>query len=162
MTAATTADGFLGGRLLIHQPVAGYRAGTDAVLLAAAVPARAGDRVLELGCGVGTAALCLMARVPGLSVTGVERQPDYADLARRNASENGLPLQVVTADLARLPAGCAARASITFWPIRPISTRPARPAQPIRAGPRRRPATRRLPPGSMPRCAVSRRVAGSP
>jgi tRNA1(Val) A37 N6-methylase TrmN6 len=103
MTPATTADGFLGGRLTIHQPVAGYRAGTDPVLLAAAVPAVAGERVLELGTGVGTALLCLMARVPGLAATGVELQPEYADLARRNAADNGLPFDVVTADLTRLP-----------------------------------------------------------
>ncbi len=109
MTAGITADGFLGGRLTIRQPAKGYRAGVDPVLLAAAVRARAGDSVLELGSGVGTAALCLMARVAGLSVTGVEVQPDYADLARRNAAENGLPFEVVTADLANLPADLRAR-----------------------------------------------------
>lgn len=103
MTAPTTEDAFLGGRLILQQPARGYRAGTDPVLLAAAVPAMPGQSVLELGCGVGAAALCLMARVPGLDVTGVELQPDYADLARRNATRNALPLGVVTADLARLP-----------------------------------------------------------
>ena len=60
------------------------------VLLAAFVPARPGERVLDLGCGAGTAALCLAARVPGLDLHGLELQPDYADLARRNAAENGL------------------------------------------------------------------------
>ena len=110
MTGATTEDAFLGGRLVLHQPARGYRAGTDPVLLAAAVPATPGQSVLELGCGVGTAALCLMARVPGLDVTGVELQPDYADLARRNAARNALPLGVVTADLARLPDDLRQRA----------------------------------------------------
>lgn len=110
MTAPTTEDAFLGGRLVLHQPARGYRAGTDPVLLAAAVPATPGQSVLELGCGVGTAALCLMARVPGLDVTGVELQPDYADFARRNAARNALPLGVVTADLARLPDDLRQRA----------------------------------------------------
>lgn len=104
-----TRDGFLGGRLAILQPRTGYRAATDPVLLAAAVPARAGQSVLELGCGVGVASLCLLARLPGLSATGIERQPDYADLARRNAAAAGLPLTVVTADLCDLPAGLRGR-----------------------------------------------------
>jgi tRNA1(Val) A37 N6-methylase TrmN6 len=98
-----TTDAFLGGRLAVLQPKRGFRSGTDAVFLAAAVPAVAGDRVLELGCGAGVAALCLAARVPGLSVTGVERDPVAADLARRNAEANRLPLRVVEADLAALP-----------------------------------------------------------
>lgn len=99
-----TRDRFLGGRLTVLQPRAGYRAGIDPVLLAAAVPASAGQSVLELGCGAGVAGLCLAARVPGLRLTGVELQPDYADLARRNAAENGIAFEVVTADLAAMPA----------------------------------------------------------
>ena len=51
----TTADAFLGGRLTLKQPVAGYRAGVDPVLLASAVAAQAGQSVLELGCGTGAA-----------------------------------------------------------------------------------------------------------
>jgi len=99
-----THDRFLGGRIAVLQPRAGYRAGIDPVLLAAAVPARPGQSVLELGCGVGTASLCLGARVAGLRLTGVEVQPAYADLARRNAAANGIALAVVVADLAALPA----------------------------------------------------------
>lgn len=96
-------DGFLDGRLQLWQPVRGYRSGADAVMLAAACPAEAGQTVLELGCGAGVASLCLGWRVPDLALTGVERQPDYADLARRNAEANGLVLRVVTGDLAALP-----------------------------------------------------------
>jgi tRNA1(Val) A37 N6-methylase TrmN6 len=73
------------------------------VLLAAFVPARAGDTVLELGCGVGTALLCLGRRVPGLGLHGLELQPDYADLARRNAAENGIPATILTGDIAEPP-----------------------------------------------------------
>ena len=61
-----TRDAFLGGRLHLWQPVNGYRAGVDPVLLAASVNARAGQAVLELGCGGGTAMLCLGKRVSGL------------------------------------------------------------------------------------------------
>jgi tRNA1(Val) A37 N6-methylase TrmN6 len=73
------------------------------VLLAAACPARRSQHVLELGCGVGTAALCLATRVPGLALTGVERQSDAAGLARRNAAAAGIEMEVITADIAALP-----------------------------------------------------------
>ena len=98
-----TRDAFLGGRVLIRQPAKGYRAGVDAVLLAAACAAGRGDRVLDLGCGVGTASLCLAARVPELRVTGVERDSETAALARQNAAEAGACLDVVIADVAALP-----------------------------------------------------------
>lgn len=94
----TTKDAFLGGKLHLLQPKAGYRAGVDPVLLAACVPAKQGQSVLDLGCGVGAAALCLGARVPGLELTGVERNADYAALAQQNG------LNAVTADLAQMPA----------------------------------------------------------
>lgn len=96
-------DKFLCGRLRLLQPLKGYRAATDPVLLAAACPAKAGESVLDLGCGVGAAALCLGQRVPGLTLAGLEVQPDYADLARRNSDRNGIPLEVHEGDLARMP-----------------------------------------------------------
>ncbi|MDD9716753.1 methyltransferase domain-containing protein [Dinoroseobacter sp. PD6] len=98
----TSLDGFLGGRLVLEQPLQGYRAGTDPVLLAASVPARAGQSCLDLGCGVGAVALCLMART-GAACTGVELQPGYAALARANASRNDLPLEVIEGDATDLP-----------------------------------------------------------
>ena len=103
MNEALTCDEFLGGRLKLWQPHEGYRAGADPVLLAAAVPAEAGQDVLELGCGGGAAILCLGARVEGLNLTGIELQPSYAALARRNADENGIGLSVIEADLRALP-----------------------------------------------------------
>ncbi len=100
---ALTRDAFLGGRVSAWQPRDGYRAGVDPVLLAASVPARAGDQVLELGCGVGVASLCLAVRVGGLRLFGIERQPQYAELARRNGGAAQIDLTVHTADLAALP-----------------------------------------------------------
>ena len=96
-----TDDALLGGRVTLRQPANGYRAGIDAVFLAAAVPAQAGDSVLDLGIGTGAAALCLLARVPGATVVGLEREPAYAALARHNAMANGWPdrVRVVEGDV---------------------------------------------------------------
>ncbi len=98
-----THDAFLCGKLHLWQPRDGYRAATDPVLLAAACPAVSGQSVLDLGCGVGAGALCLGARVQGLELYGLELQPEYAALARRNADENNIPMQVVCGDLAQMP-----------------------------------------------------------
>jgi len=103
-TDSQTVDAFLDGRVRLTQPRKGYRAGVDPVLLAAAVDARGGQSVLELGCGVGAALYCLNARVPGLSLTGIERQRDYVDLARTNAQQNGAEARIVACDLTALPA----------------------------------------------------------
>lgn len=101
-------DGFLGGRIHVLQPVTGYRAAIDPVLLAAFVPAQAGQRVLDLGCGAGVASLCLAVRVPGLELHGIELQPAYAALARRNAAENGIAFTVHDGDLLQPPAALRA------------------------------------------------------
>lgn len=101
---ALSRDDFLGGALQIDQPETGYRAGSDPVLLAASIPAQRGQRILDLGCGGGIAALCLGRRVAGLHLTGVELQPDYAALAQHNAALNDLQMDVVCADLTKLPA----------------------------------------------------------
>ena len=98
-----TCDDFLGGLVRLWQPRDGYRAGIDPVLLAASVAARPGQTVLDLGCGGGVALICLGARLPGLALWGLELQPGYADLARRNLARNGLDGQIVTGDLGDMP-----------------------------------------------------------
>ena len=106
-----TEDGFLGGRIRIRQPAGGYRAAIDPVFLAASIPVRSGERVLEAGAGHGTAAICLASRVPDCQVFGIEAQPDLVRLANENARLNGLgaSVQVMVGDLVkplpRLPAG---------------------------------------------------------
>ncbi|OWJ68305.1 tRNA1(Val) (adenine(37)-N6)-methyltransferase [Inquilinus limosus] len=87
---AAGEDRLLGGRVRLLQPRDGYRAAIDPVLLAAAVAAGPGERVADLGCGVGAALLCLAARCPEVAVTGVERDPGLAALARDNLGLNGL------------------------------------------------------------------------
>ena len=99
-TCASRAT-LLGGRVHHHQPESGHRTGIEPVLLAASIPARAGERVLEGGTGSGAALLCLAARMPGLVGIGVERDPAVADIARANIAANALAgLFVLAADLA--------------------------------------------------------------
>ena len=90
MPVDVTADAVLGGRLLLRQPRRGHRVGHDAILLAAACPARARERVVDLGAGVGAAGLALAQRVDDCRVTLVEIDPALAALAAENAQANGL------------------------------------------------------------------------
>src|SRR5580700_6778206 len=85
-----TDDAVLGGRLRLLQPRTGHRVGHDAILLAAATAARAGEHAVDLGAGVGAAGLALAVRVAGLTVTLVEIDPALAQLGRDNAERNGL------------------------------------------------------------------------
>lgn len=102
---AITDDTLLNGRVRLRQPSEGYRVAIDPVLLAAAVQAQAGQRVLDAGCGTGAAMLCLAMRVPGIDVTGLEIQPELAALAEENVKLNNLSArgQVVVGDLLALP-----------------------------------------------------------
>lgn len=99
----TTPDRFLGGRVIVRQLETGFRAGLDAVMLAAAVPGE--GQILELGAGAGTASLCLAARAPEAAVTGLEIDPELAALATENAAANGFAGRVrfVAADVFNLP-----------------------------------------------------------
>ncbi|MEE2997847.1 MAG: methyltransferase domain-containing protein [Pseudomonadota bacterium] len=96
-------DSFLGGTVTLRQPVRGYRAAIDPVMLAASVNAGPGERVLEAGTGHGAPAICLARRVPECIVTGLEIQPDLVRLANDNARLNGLAknVQVMIGDLGR-------------------------------------------------------------
>ncbi len=87
---ATTEDDFLGGRLTLAQPKTGSRAGLDALFLAAACPAKAGQKVLDAGSGSGIVALALARRVEGAEVTGIEIDAELCALARGNAARNAL------------------------------------------------------------------------
>lgn len=107
MNTEAAADTLLGGRVRLHQPARGYRVAIDPVLLAAAVDARAGCRVLDVGCGVGAAALCLIDRVPKTRIDGLESMAEFAALARRNARLNGAEdwFKVHVGDLTAPPDG---------------------------------------------------------
>jgi tRNA1(Val) A37 N6-methylase TrmN6 len=94
-----TEDAFLGGQLLLRQPKSGHRAGHDAMLLAAATPARPGDRVVDFGAGVGAAGLAVARRVAGIKLVLVEIDQALAGLARENAAANAIAADVVVLDV---------------------------------------------------------------
>jgi tRNA1(Val) A37 N6-methylase TrmN6 len=104
-----TEDTLLGGRVRLFQSKDGYRAAIDPVLLAAAVPARAGQSVLDVGSGTGAAALCLAARVPGVALTGIERDTEALALARRGADASGVAAEWVEGDVLSPPAAILGR-----------------------------------------------------
>jgi tRNA1(Val) A37 N6-methylase TrmN6 len=106
----TSEDAVLGGRLILRQPLAGHRVGHDAILLAAATAARAGEHAIDLGAGVGGAGLALARRVERLAITLVEVDPVLAGLAGENADRNGLAERVraVALDVGARPTAFAA------------------------------------------------------
>ena len=94
-----TDDAFLGGRLRLRQPKSGHRAGHDAMLLAAATPAHSGDRVVDLGAGVGAAGLAVARRVAGIELVLVEIDEALVGLARGNAAANAIAADVRVIDV---------------------------------------------------------------
>jgi tRNA1(Val) A37 N6-methylase TrmN6 len=94
-----TEDAFLGGRLHLRQPKSGHRAGHDAMLLAAATPARPGQRVVDFGAGVGAAGLAVASRVAGIELVLVEIDAGLAELARGNAAANAISAEIIVLDV---------------------------------------------------------------
>lgn len=109
-TGAVTEDAFLGGKLIVRQPARGYRAGLDAVLLAATIPATTSGRILDVGAGVGTVGLCVAARCMASHVTLLERETILAELARENVSANGLSdrMRILSADISNITTQASA------------------------------------------------------
>ncbi|MEL6725632.1 MAG: methyltransferase, partial [Pseudomonadota bacterium] len=101
MTDVTT-DAFFGGRVTVFQPRKGFRAGTDSILLATALPADATGQVLEFGCGAGGALLPAMSRLEAPHFTGLEKNSEMVALARRGLTENAFDVRgsVVKGDVA--------------------------------------------------------------
>lgn len=128
--ADLTEDAFLGGQLRLKQKRSGHRAGHDAILLAAATEARAGDRVVDLGAGIGTAGLALARRVAGIRLGLVEIDSELAELARANAAANAIAAETivldVTADAQAFAASGLAPDSVDVVLMNPPFNDPAR------------------------------------
>lgn len=121
-----TAGPLLGGRVQYAQPRDGYRSGIEPVLLAASIPAKRGERVLEGGSGAGATLLCLAARVAGVGGMGVERDASLAALARRNAAANGWrELWFIAADVGALPVAARFDHACANPPYHPAGSTPS-------------------------------------
>ena len=101
----TTDDALLGGRLTIRQPAHGYRVAIDPIFLAASIPVSGEETVLDIGTGVGAAALCLANRVPDCKVVGLEIQRTNVRLASDNIMTNNMRgrVEVLWGDLLQPP-----------------------------------------------------------
>lgn len=104
----TTLDDFFDGKIQLLQPKTGVRATSDSILAASAVPIKTGESLLDVGCANGVIALCVAFRVPSVSLTGLEIQPELADLARQNARRLAVNFDVICEDLLHA-AGLKAR-----------------------------------------------------
>ena len=104
-----TRDALLGGRVCLFQPRHGYRVAIDPVFLAAAVPVVRGDRVLDVGCGVGAASLCVAFREPGCRISAIEANRDLVRLLVENIAANGMTGRIdgMVGDLIRPPSRLA-------------------------------------------------------
>lgn len=105
MTEELTEDHLLNGRVRLFQPKHGYRVAIDPVLLAAAVPAQPGERVLDAGAGTGAASLCLAVRVEDCRIAGIELQRTLQRIASDNVAHNGMTsrIDLIAGDIGRPP-----------------------------------------------------------
>ncbi len=95
-----TEDALLNGRIRVRQPAQGYRVNVDTLLLAAAVEAPPGARLMEAGCGVGAALIAVAARTENTHLVGIERDQNIAALARENVALNAMMqrIEIATGD----------------------------------------------------------------
>jgi len=122
----TSEDAVLGGKLVLRQPLRGHRFGHDAILLAAATAAQAGERAVELGAGVGAAGLAVARRIERLHVTLVEIDPALTELARDNIARNGLAdrVRAVCLDVAAPETAFAAAGLVPASAVRVLMNPP--------------------------------------
>lgn len=80
----------LNKQVRLKQAENGFRTSMDSVMLAAACPIKSGQTLLDMGCGVGSAGLCVLFRQKDILLTGVDIQDDHVLLAKDNAALNGM------------------------------------------------------------------------
>lgn len=97
-------DSLFNNRIMIRQPVSGYRFSIDPVLLCHFVTPQQGDHILDLGTGCGVIPLILAYRYGSAinSVTGIEIQTDLAHLAMDNIRPYASTIKIHHGDLTEL------------------------------------------------------------
>ena len=99
-----TIDAFLGGKVRLKQSDNTFKGTSDSVLIAAAVPAKLGETILDVGTGNGVISFCLNARINDLNFTGIDCQSAVLDLAKENAGLNRVEFTPVLADITLIPS----------------------------------------------------------
>ena len=87
-----TNDYLLDKRVKIFQPVNGYRASTDAVLVSSLISkVKSTDKILDVGSGTGAISLCLASRFQAIrpQILGLELQSELCMLSNQSAQANG-------------------------------------------------------------------------
>lgn len=107
---AISEDYLLNGRVLVRQPVDGYRIAIDPIILAASINAQPGETIIDLGAGVGAASLCLAARIPECRIVALEIQRTSVRLAAENIALNNMrdKIEILHGDLLQPPPRLAA------------------------------------------------------
>lgn len=118
-----TTDTLFEDGLIIRQPKNGYRFSIDPVLLAHHARPNPSDRILDLGTGCGIIPLILGYRTPGVHVRGIEIQPELAELAQHNVSENGMAghIEIICRDIRKMAAPRSFDLVLTNPPYREVS-----------------------------------------
>jgi len=96
---ATTIDKFLDGKITIEQLKDGGRSGSDTILLSAAVPAKFGDIILEIGTGNATASIALAHLVKDIEIVAIDNDDINVSLAQRNVQLNDMNNQITIKNL---------------------------------------------------------------
>lgn len=121
-----TLDVLSCGELKIIQHQQGYRFSVDPVLLGHFAQIKAGDRIVDLGCGSGVIAMLLARRNPEVSVLGMELQLEQSQRARRSAELNGLSdqVEIVHGDVRQIDHALHGRFDrvVSNPPFRPLET----------------------------------------
>lgn len=87
--------------LKIIQKTDGFCFGMDAVLLSGFAAVKPGEQVLDLGTGTGIIPILLSAKTEGRRFTGLEIQPEMAQMASRSVQLNQIEdrVQIVQGDI---------------------------------------------------------------
>ncbi len=93
---------FFEGQVQVKQPSEGYRAGTDAILLASSLAAKPGEQILELGSGTGVVMLLARHHLPDCQFTGLEKSQDMLALSRAN-TDHADNIEITEGSIRKIP-----------------------------------------------------------